>query len=186
MVLATIMENFAYSKICLTPKLKVGLTVSFMKPKHKRELVSWMQWINANLGILRISSILFFQWVWFCIFKQTLLGSHHSPEYCKLLFFLFPSVTACGDQNAAFYSKICGVTPSFLFCSAFMNWGFGKNTNKLHPLNSSAWRLQSEETVWTKIVFLSCLCIAKHTGVLVYDCNWDTTIMQSNNAGLLN
>lgn len=84
-------------------------------------------WINANLGILQISSILFFQWVWFCVFKQTLLGSHHSPEYCKLLVFLFPSVTACGDQNAAFYSKIYGVTPTFLFCWAFINSGFGTN-----------------------------------------------------------
>lgn len=44
----------------------------------------------------------------------------------------------------------------------------------------------SPRKLWTKIVFLSCLCIAMHTGLLVYDCNWCTTIRQSHNAGLLN
>lgn len=97
------------------------------------------------------------------VYQTNFLGVSPFSKYCKLSVFLFPSITAHGDQNAAFYSKIYGVTPSFLFCSAFMNWGFGENTNTWHPLNSSAGRLQSEEALWTKIVFLSCLCIARHT-----------------------
>lgn len=163
LILVTIMESFPYPKTYLTPKLNADITVSVVKPKQQKVVASWVQWINANLEILHFFPFSFFQWIWFCKFKQTFLGALQSPEYHELFFHLLTHSATCGDQDAVSYSKIYDVTPSFLFCFTFMCWRFGKNTNKLHPLTSSAQRLQSKETLWTKISFLSCLCALPST-----------------------
>lgn len=39
-ILVTIMENFAYPKTWLTPKLEVDITVRVVKPKHQKEVAS--------------------------------------------------------------------------------------------------------------------------------------------------
>lgn len=135
-ILVTIMENFAYPKTWLTPKLEVDITVRVVKPKHQKEVASWMQWINANLEILHFFSLFIFS-VDLILCIQTLLGVYQSPESLELCFFLFSSLNTCGDQDAASYGKIYDVTPSFLFCLAFTSWRFAKNTNKLHPCSSS-------------------------------------------------
>lgn len=159
------MENFAYPKIFLTPKLKVDHTVLPNQIESFYLNYNWHanSWINASLGILQISSILFFHFLWFCIFEQTLVEFHPFPKYCKLWVFLFFTSVDALDQNAAFYSKICGVTHHFCFVQLSWTRDLGKI-----PINDILLSLHGDynpRKLWTKIVFLSCSCIAKHTEV---------------------